>query len=50
MASMDVARLAGEPLTDGKEVMRGDAGRTSSDDSKLRARRDAEEERGEEEE
>lgn len=33
MVSMDAARLAGEPLTVGKEVMRGDAGRTSSDDS-----------------
>lgn len=33
MVSMDIARLAGEPLTVGKEVMRGEAGNISSDDS-----------------
>lgn len=32
-ASMELARLAGEPLTVGKEVSLGEAGRTSSDDS-----------------
>lgn len=34
-ASMELARLAGEPLTVGKEVSRGEPGRTSCDDSKL---------------
>lgn len=42
-ASMELARLAGEPLTVGKEVRRGEAGRTSSEDSKLTR---AEERRG----
>lgn len=32
-ASMELARLAGEPLTVGKEVSLGEAGRTSSEDS-----------------
>ncbi len=32
-ASMELARLAGEPLTVGKEVSLGEPGRTSSDDS-----------------
>lgn len=30
---MELARLAGEPLTVGKEVSRGEQGRSSSDDS-----------------
>lgn len=33
MASMELARLAGEPLTVGKVVSLGEPGRTSSDDS-----------------
>lgn len=33
MASMELARLAGEPLTVGKEESLGDPGRTPSDDS-----------------
>lgn len=32
-ASMELARLAGEPLTVGKEVSLGEPGRSSSDDS-----------------
>lgn len=32
-ASMELARLAGEPLTVGKEVSLGEPGRTSSEDS-----------------
>lgn len=32
-ASMELARLAGEPLTVGKEVSLGEPGRTSCDDS-----------------
>lgn len=32
-ASMELARLAGEPLTVGKEVSLGEVGRTSSEDS-----------------
>lgn len=44
-ASMELARLAGEPLTVGKEVSLGEAGSTSSDDSKLRPERDGGEER-----
>lgn len=34
--SMELARLAGEPLTVGKEVSLGEPGRISSADSKLR--------------
>lgn len=32
-ASIDLARLAGEPLTVGKEVSLGEPGNTSCDDS-----------------
>lgn len=35
---MELARLAGEPLTVGKEVSLGEPGRSSSDDSKLTTR------------
>lgn len=34
-ASIDLARLAGEPLTVGKEESLGEPGKTSCDDSKL---------------
>ena len=44
-ASMELAKLAGEPLTVGKEVRRGELGMNSSGDSKLTRERETEPER-----